>query len=110
VNATVTSVEILDSKQPAVRLNLPESWIRNQVRSRATDPIPCLRFGRYVRFSWGHPELMIQRVLRHANVSVTQTHYIKTVDADAVAAMDALEVSIAGHSRKAAVIVPPHVN
>jgi len=66
--------------------------------------------GRYVRFSWGHPELMIQRVLRHANVSVTQTHYIKTVDADAVAAMDALEVSFAGRSRKAAVIVPPHVN
>jgi integrase len=53
---------------------------------------------------------VIQRILRHANVSVRQTHYIKTVDADAVAAMDALEVLFTGRSRKAAVIVPPHVN
>lgn len=54
--------------------------------------------------------LAIIIVNRHANVSVTQTHYIQTEDADAVAAMDALEVSFADRSRKAAVIVPPHVN
>jgi integrase len=53
---------------------------------------------------------VIQRILRHANVSVTQSHYIKTVDADAVATMDVLEVSFADRSRKAAVKVPPHVN
>jgi integrase len=34
---------------------------------------------------------IIQRILRHSNVSVTQSCYIKTVDADVVAAMRSLE-------------------
>ena len=51
-------LEIIDSAELAKRLRLPESWIREQVRSRTTDPIPCLRFGRYVRFRWGHPHLI----------------------------------------------------
>jgi hypothetical protein len=50
--------ELIDAADLAKRLNLPESWIRDQVRSRATDPIPHLRFGRYVRFQWAHPDLM----------------------------------------------------
>jgi hypothetical protein len=50
-------MEIIDSTELARRLNLPASWIRDQVRSRTADPIPCLRFGRYVRFQWGHPDL-----------------------------------------------------
>ena len=33
----------------------------------------------------------IQRILRHSNVGVTQNCYIKTVDADVVAAMRSLE-------------------
>jgi len=49
--------EILNSKELGSRLALPESWIRDQVRSRTTDPIPHLRFGKYVRFRWGSPEL-----------------------------------------------------
>lgn len=49
--------QILNSAQLAERLNLPESWIRQQVRSRAMDPIPHVRFGRYVRFEWGSPDL-----------------------------------------------------
>jgi hypothetical protein len=53
---------------------------------------------------------VIQPILHHANVSVTQSHYIKTVDADAVAAMHALEVSFADRSQKAAVLVRPRVN
>ena len=49
--------EVIDSKELAVRWNLPESWIREQVRSRSTDTLPHLRFGKYVRFRWGSPEL-----------------------------------------------------
>jgi hypothetical protein len=50
--------EIVDSKELGKRLCLPESWVRDQVRSRrSADPIPCLRFGRYVRFRWQSPEL-----------------------------------------------------
>jgi len=48
----------MDSKELAEELHVPESWIRGAVRSRALDPIPCLRFGRYVRFQWGDPELL----------------------------------------------------
>jgi hypothetical protein len=55
--AETPSVEIIDSKELASRLKLPESWVRDQVRRRATDPIPHLRFGKYVRFAWGSPEL-----------------------------------------------------
>ena len=56
--ADVPSQEFIDSKELASRLNLPESWVRDQVRRRATDPIPHLRFGKYVRFAWGSPELI----------------------------------------------------
>ena len=49
--------EFIDAKELARRLNLPESWAREQVRSRAVDPIPHVRFGKYVRFRWGSAEL-----------------------------------------------------
>ena len=49
--------EFIDSKELGARWNLPESWIREQVRSRSIDPIPHVRFGKYVRFRWGSPEL-----------------------------------------------------
>ena len=43
----------------------------------------------------GVPELTIQRILRHANVSTTATYYIKTADAEVRAAMARLENRIA---------------
>jgi hypothetical protein len=49
--------DFVDSKELALRWTLPESWIREQVRARSTDPIPHVRFGKYVRFRWGSPEL-----------------------------------------------------
>lgn len=49
--------EIINSRELGKRLCLPESWVRDQVRSRVPDPIPCLRFGKYVRFRWQSPEL-----------------------------------------------------
>jgi len=57
-NDYMTAVEITGADELAKLLNLPVSWIRDQVRTRATDPIPSLRFGRYVRFQWGHPDLV----------------------------------------------------
>src|SRR5271157_2981090 len=39
----------------------------------------------------GVPDETIQRILRHSTVAVTQNCYIKTADADAVAAMRSLE-------------------
>lgn len=52
-----TAFEIIDATELARRWSLPASWIREQTRSRATDPLPCVRFGKYIRFSWGSPEL-----------------------------------------------------
>jgi hypothetical protein len=49
--------EFIDSEILAQRWCLPESWVRDQVRSRSSDPLPHIRFGRYVRFRWGSPEL-----------------------------------------------------
>jgi hypothetical protein len=50
-------LEYIDSKQLAARWGLPETWIREKVRRRTTDPLPHVRFGKYVRFQWGSPEL-----------------------------------------------------
>jgi hypothetical protein len=55
--AALAQYEYIDSPALASRWALPESWIRDQVRSRSTDPIPHVRFGKYVRFRWGSPEL-----------------------------------------------------
>ena len=49
--------EVIDATELAKRWNLPAPWIREQTRSRAGDPLPCIRFGRYVRFEWGSPQL-----------------------------------------------------
>ena len=52
------SYEVIDSAELAKRWKLPESWVRDQVRSRASDPLPHIQFGRYVRFQWAHPTLI----------------------------------------------------
>jgi hypothetical protein len=53
-----SSIEIIDSAELAKRLQLPESWVRDRVRVRSDDPLPHIKFGRYVRFEWGSPELV----------------------------------------------------
>src|SRR6266404_9267778 len=50
-------LEVLRAEELAERWRVPESWVREQTRSRCIDPIPHVRLGRYVRFSWGSPEL-----------------------------------------------------
>jgi hypothetical protein len=49
--------EFIDSAELALRWGIPASWVREQVRTRSLDPIPHVRFGKYVRFRWGSPEL-----------------------------------------------------
>ncbi len=49
--------EFIDCRELALRWCLPESWVREQVRARSADPLPHVRFGKYVRFRWGSPEL-----------------------------------------------------
>lgn len=57
-NADSEFYEILNCAQLAKRWNVPATWIQEQTRSRAIDPIPCVRLGRYVMFEWLSPALM----------------------------------------------------
>ncbi|PYV52765.1 MAG: hypothetical protein DMG98_23305 [Acidobacteria bacterium] len=56
-DTNTTTTVIIDSNELARRWKLPATWIREQTRSRALDPIPHLRMGRYVRFEYGSPDL-----------------------------------------------------
>ena len=47
----------------------------------------------------GVPDMVIQRILRHANVATTQAHYVKTSDPDSRAAMRKLEVAFSKTKR-----------
>jgi hypothetical protein len=53
-------IEVLKPAELAARLKVPESWVRNRTRARTPkeERIPCARYGRYVRFEWGAPELL----------------------------------------------------
>lgn len=54
---SMASYQFITSKELAKRWNVPESWVREQVRKRASDPLPHIRLGKYVRFLWGSSEL-----------------------------------------------------
>lgn len=54
---SAAAYESLTAQQLAGRLNVPDTWVYEQVRSRAADPIPHQRYGRYCRFLWGSPAL-----------------------------------------------------
>jgi hypothetical protein len=49
----LTAFEMIDCTELGKRWSLPASWVKEQTRSRAADPLPCVRFGKYVRFAWG---------------------------------------------------------
>ncbi len=49
--------EVIDSRELARRWCVPVSWIKEQTRTRAGDPLPVVRLGKYVRFEWGSPAL-----------------------------------------------------
>jgi hypothetical protein len=74
--------EFLDSAELAARLNISESWVRDQVRTRAIEVIPHVRFGKYIRFRWGSPELETwaeRRMLFGNNRAVTRAHGTETI-------------------------------
>ncbi len=44
------SDRLLEAKDVAELLNVPESWVREQTRRPDAEAIPHIRLGRYVRF------------------------------------------------------------
>jgi hypothetical protein len=53
-----TSFEVIDAGELARRWSIPKTWILEQTRTRAANPVPCVRLGRYVRFEWDSPALL----------------------------------------------------
>jgi hypothetical protein len=65
---TVEKVEALSALRSIPKLvaleelaklwTLPLSWLREACRSRCSDPLPCVRLGRYVRVDLADPALV----------------------------------------------------
>jgi hypothetical protein len=71
------SYEFIDSSELARRWDVPVSWIRDQVRKRAEDPLPHVNLGKYVRFLWGSPEIQAwieRRIVMGNNRRVGRVH------------------------------------
>ncbi len=50
--------QYLDAATLAVRLGVTESWVvKHTRRSYTRYPIPCIRFGRSIRYDWNSEEL-----------------------------------------------------
>jgi integrase len=79
----MSTIEIIDAIELAKRWQVPRTWIRNHTREGyGNDPI------------LGVDDSVIQRILRHSNVAITQACYIKTASEDAKAAMQKLETAL----------------
>lgn len=56
---------LLTPEQLSAKLNVPPSWVREKTRERARirdkDPLPVVRLGKYVRFSWPAVEAWLAR-------------------------------------------------
>jgi excisionase family DNA binding protein len=66
IEATASGPDaLLTPEELAARLAVPPSWIREKTRDRARqrdhDPLPVVRLGKYVRFSWAAVEAWLQR-------------------------------------------------
>jgi hypothetical protein len=48
----VQAEDIITPEELAAGLKLPDFWVYEKTRGRCRNPIPCLRFGRYMRFDW----------------------------------------------------------
>jgi predicted DNA-binding transcriptional regulator AlpA len=68
-------VEILAPQQVAERLQLPESWVYEQKRNRASirgaDPLPYMKVGHYLRFKWSDVLAWLERQNRAQRRRVT---------------------------------------
>ena len=75
--ARIVGYEFIDCGELARRWDVPVSWIRDQVRRRAEDPLPHVSLGKYVRFLWGSPELQAwveRRIVMGNNRRVGRVH------------------------------------
>jgi hypothetical protein len=55
-NMSIVHTDLLTPEELADRLKVPKSWVfehtRNRAKVRNKMPLPCIRLGKYLRFSW----------------------------------------------------------
>ena len=58
----VSPSDILTPQELCKRLKVPETWVFEKTRRRASNknPIPALRIGRYLRFDWGEVSVWLR--------------------------------------------------
>ena len=56
-SSTIPSYEIIDLPELSKRWQVPVTWL-HQTRTRAADPLPVLRFGKFIRVEWNSPQLL----------------------------------------------------
>jgi hypothetical protein len=54
--AAIDPADLLTPEELAARLKVSKSWVFEQTRERSKvrnkSPLPCIRLGKYLRFSW----------------------------------------------------------
>jgi hypothetical protein len=54
--ARLDPLDLLTPEELAARLKVSKSWVFEQTRERSKvrnkSPLPCIRLGKYLRFSW----------------------------------------------------------
>jgi hypothetical protein len=60
------SYEIIDLPELAARWRLPLTYLHHQTRTAAPDPLPVLRFGKFIRVEWECPELVAWKSRRRS--------------------------------------------
>jgi hypothetical protein len=54
--SNIDPIDLITPAELAARLKVPKSWVFEQTRRRAKvrnpHPLPCIRLGKYLRFSW----------------------------------------------------------
>jgi len=55
-SAILNPSDLLTPEELATRLKVSKSWVfeqtRNRAKVRSARPLPCIRMGKYIRFSW----------------------------------------------------------
>lgn len=49
--------KLVDLAELARLWSLPKTWLQHHTRAGAVDPLPCIRFGKYVRIDLEDPRL-----------------------------------------------------
>ena len=73
---------ILTTEELAARLKVSVEYISEKTRSRCARPLPCIRLGRYIRFSWASVQAWL---VQQEGVLTTKRSYRKRRARKAVA-------------------------